>query len=102
MTNKEVYQDRLSENQKPIGRVNNEPEQPVDTVPTPVQEEEVGMINNEAPGEMEPSAPKIGRINNEESSATQPPVPEIGMTNNELADKVKTSEPTVEKPVLHS
>ena len=102
MTNKEVYQDRLSENQKPIGRVNSEPEQPVDTIPTPLQEEEVGMMKNEAPGEMEPSAPKIGRINNEQSSATQPPVPEIGMTNNELADTVKPSEPAVKKPVLHS
>ena len=102
MTNKEVYQDRLSENQKPIGRTNNEPEQAVDSVPTPLKEEEVGVMNNEAPGELGPSVPKIGRINNEQASATQPPVPEIGMTNNELADTVKPSEPAVKKPVLHS
>ena len=102
MTNKEVYQDRLSENQKPIGRTINEPEKRVETIPAPLKEEEVGMMNNEAPGEMEPSAPKIGRINNEQSSATQPPVPEIGMTNNELAETVKPSEPTVVKTALHS
>jgi hypothetical protein len=106
MTNKEVYDDLKPEGPRQVGRMNNESEHVTDQGTASLQEE-IGVVNNEAPGGVLPAEPEIGRTNNERSETEQSPNPEIGMINNEQADAEKLPEPLIdmlksEPPIEHS
>jgi hypothetical protein len=82
MTNNEVYDDQKPEDPRPVGRVNNELEH-ITELGKALLPKEIGVVNNDTPGEGTPAEPEIGRTNNERSDKEKPANPEIGVINNE-------------------
>jgi hypothetical protein len=96
MTNKVVYEDLKPEGPRQVGRMNNESEHLTDPETKSLQEE-IGVVNNEAPGGVPSAKPEIGRTNNERPDTEKSPETEIGMLNNEQPDKEKLAEPFIFK-----
>lgn len=94
MTIKDIDEDVQPAGPQPIGTVNNELEKMAELGAAPIHKE-IGLLNDEMPGAVQPIDLLVGRLNNERSDTQKSPDDEIGLVNNEKPATDKPTEPVI-------